>query len=757
MKYLLRSLFAVIIAFQTIQAQFPTSDPNWTYFRADNTGVGGSQHYIVRGDRFNNIWMGGRVPSAGAGCVTRFDGTTFTNWGTYGDNYLPDETINDIDFDNNDRIWVGTNGGLATSADGLSWQHYTSANTPLTTDGIRGLAIAANNDLWVATGDPGIEGGVGHFNGTDWTYYTQTNSGLQSGILRDIAVDQDNNVWIMGLDGLIKYDGVNWTLYTPSNSGLSSVNAKELMIDDANRVWICNGANVDIFDGTNWTHLNNSTWPISDFTAKRMYIRDDKTILCDTYRVMMFDGTNWTAVVGPDFNLSCYIDAEDNYWIAGSSGVSRYDNGQWINYTSHSTALAENSNEDVFIDSRNNKWFANGNGGIQVMECPNWEVYGPWNEGLFPSPQSQSTIGRYVTETPDGDIWFSYDGSDGTAVQLPNGDYHDYASWVIWNNTNTHPYFGGPDEIAGTDNGKVFFIRYSSHDTFVYDKNTNSWEYYNMNTGISAYPKCLAARAGGKMYLGHWYGYDVYDNGTWSTVDLTAVGVEYIYDIEFDADDNMWLGTSEGLWKHDGTTWTNWNTSNSNIAENHVWAVEIDKTNNIIYLGAFVNNGDGGLSYFDGTGNTFSTFLASSSPVAHKQVEDLALDTLGNIWILTQSEGFTVHNPNGLLGFECIDRTLQGGGLGTSDNDFTALKNKIKVVPNPFNDSVSFEFDINESKNATITIYNIMGKVVKSVPIENLQSGKNAITLNLSNFSSGMYFCKINATQNFETVKFTKN
>ncbi len=669
MKNLLLTFFMLAFAFPIAIAQFPTLNPEWTYIRTDNTGIGGDQHFVVRGDRFGNMWTAGRMPFWSQGSLVRFDGTTFTNWGTYADNYLPDEIINNIAFDNNDRIWVGTNNGLATSGDGINWQHHTSANSALQWDQIKGISIEADNDVWVVTGEEGsgFDGGVGYYNGNAWTFYTSSNSNLPSQQLTDIAIDQNNNKWITCNLGLIKFDGTNWNLFTSSNSGLSPGAPREVMVDSLNRVWICNGPNVDIFDGTTWSHINNTVWPVANFNATTMYIRGSKIILTETTnssRIMMFDGTSWTWEWTNDFLLSSYIDVNGNFWAAGTIAVRKREATQWKIYTRYSTSLAENSNKDIFVDSKNRKWFANGNGGIQVMDCPNWEVYGILNQGLFPVPQTQSYVGNYISETPDGDIWFIYEGSDGYAIQIPNGDYQNYASWVVWDKNNSHPWFQGPEQAEGNDSGKVFFISDYTSNTFMYDKNTNSWSLWDFSNGITGLPSCLEARSGGRMYVGHIGGIDIYDNGVWSVMDLDTVGISYIFDIKFDAGNNMWIGSEEGLWKFDGTVWTTWNTSNSNIAADVVWAVEIDKTNNIIYAGAHNTLNFpyyGGLSYFNGTGNVFSTFLEGSSPISHKQVEDLALDTLGNIWILTQGEGVNVHNPNGVTGFECIDRTLQTG------------------------------------------------------------------------------------------------
>jgi Secretion system C-terminal sorting domain/Two component regulator propeller len=763
MKKQLLIIIAFAIGLQTTQAQFPTINPNWTYIRADNTGVGGEQHFVVRGDRFGNMWTGGRMPFWSQGCVTRFDGTTFTNWGTYAENYLPNEVINNIAFDNNDRIWVGTDNGLATSADGLSWQHHTSANTVLQWDQIKGIAIAANNDVWVVTGDAALNGGVGYYNGTSWTFYNSSNSNLPTQQLSDIAIDQNNNKWVTCNLGLLKYDGLNWIQFNSGNSGLSPGAPREVMIDSLNRVWVCNGPNIDIFDGTNWTHLNNTTWPVANFDATNMYIQGNKIILCETTnssRVMMFDGTNWTWEWTTDFILSCYIDVNGNYWTAGTNSVRKFDGTAWKIYTRHSTALAENFNEDMFVDSKNNKWFANGNGGIQVMECPNWEVYGIKNEGLFPIPQTQSYVGTCITESPDGDIWFSYNGSDGFAVQIPNGDYHNYASWVVWDKTNAHPWFQGIKKIAATDSGKVFFIADYTYNTFMYDKNTNAWTLYDITNGITGWPKCLTAHQGGKMYVGHIGGIDIYDNGIWSAIDLTPVGISYIFDIEFDTNNNMWLATVEGLWKYDGTTWTHWDMSNSNIAATKVTNIKIDTTTNTIYASADESLNFpyyGGISYFNGTGNVFTTFMQGSSPISEKYVRDLDIDTLGNLWIVTAGEGINVYNPNGVLGFECIDKTLQTGGTTNIISQYPSGKNSLSAFPNPFSSTTTLEFNLTETKNVSVSIIDVVGRTVKNISSGNFQSGKNKITIDLSELNSGIYFCKIKSNENLKTIKLSKN
>ncbi len=756
---LLISLFLIGLTFQ-LQAQ---TDPNWTYIRSDNTGIGGQLHYTIKGDGFNNIWTGGYTSSSEEGSLVRIatSDTVYTNWGTYAENYLPNGLIFDIEFDHTGIIWVGTEKGIATSSNGLDWQHYDITNSPLLADQTEGMAIGLNDDLWAVTtnADNSING-VGFYNGTTWEYYTSSNSDLPAGSkFNDIAIDANDIKWIASENGLIKYDGIEWTQFTTANSGLSANNIHEVVIDDQNRIMALVGSAVDIFDGTNWTHITSDDLPVTNLNASSIAIQDDKIILTEgsNRRALIFDGTDWTVETTNYSIFDCHIDSNGNYWVSGSGVVGKFDGTEWTRYTRNNTGLPDNFNDDIFIDSQGRRWFANGQGGIQVFDCPNWEVYGPNNEGLFPNPQPQyqTTIGTSITEDSDGDIWFTYDGTSGYAIQIPDGNYSDYASWIIWDNITAHPNLQLVQEVESTDNGLVFLRTYYGN-TFMYDKAADSWTQWDLSNGLTSNPDCLTGRTGGKMYLGHYQGIDIYDNGTWSRMDLSSTGIEHVNDIQFDNNDTMWLATTGGLWKYDGADWTNWNTTNSNIAADNVRAIDID-TNNNIYISAHntqIAPYYGGISYFDGTGSTFTTFLDADSPLAHKQVEDIAVDEFGNIWALTQSEGFSIYNPNGISGFECINRSLDRT-LGTPEVSFDALEKGINY-PNPFSETTTIAFNSDNAKPVSILIFDVLGRKIETHSLENIVTGKNSYTLDLTRQPSGIYFCKVISNKKRKTIKLIK-
>ena len=290
----------------------------------------------------------------------------------------------------------------------------------------------------------------------------------------------------------------------------------------------------------------------------------------------------------------------------------------------------------------------------------------------------------------------------------------------------------------------------------MYDKVANTWTVFNMSNGLTGAPISLGSR-GNAMYVGHYQGIDVYENGTWTNIDLSPQGIEHVNHIAFDANDDMWLGTTNGLWKYDGNTWTNWNESNSNIAANYITGIDFDMNNNV-YVSAHntqIFPYYGGFSYFDGTGTTFTTFLDGSSPIAHKQVEDIALDVFGNVWTLTQSEGFSIYNPNGVQGFECINRNLERL-LGVNDYVFNDQLEAYSF-PNPFSDLTTVVFNSENTNSVSIEVFDVLGRTIRSFDVNDVVIGVNRFSLDLSEQSEGIYFCKISTGNMNRTIKLIKN
>jgi hypothetical protein len=68
---------------------------------------------------------------------------------------------------------------------------------------------------------------------------------------------------------------------------------------------------------------------------------------------------------------------------------------------------------------------------------------------------------------------------------------------------------------------------------------------------------------------------------------------------------------------------------------------------------------------------------------------------------------------------------------------------RLSNYPNPFKTSTMLNIYCPVAGNATIEVYNINGKLVKSLPLGMLNAGYQDVNLDASSFAKGNYFCKI--------------
>ena len=164
-------------------------------------------------------------------------------------------------------------------------------------------------------------------------------------------------------------------------------------VDQYNKVWCTSGngssiaVSVEVFDGMNWSRLSN--FPVSNYHPEFVDTKDDKIILAEFgsfARILIKNGNSWDVHQPKGQVFDVHIDSANNYWAVGKGFASKYDGQTWTHYTKNNTGMASYFHKDLFVDSKNRKWLANGNGGIQVFDCNEWRSYGPMNEGLFPWP-----------------------------------------------------------------------------------------------------------------------------------------------------------------------------------------------------------------------------------------------------------------------------------------------------------------------------------------------------------------------------------
>lgn len=81
----------------------------------------------------------------------------------------------------------------------------------------------------------------------------------------------------------------------------------------------------------------------------------------------------------------------------------------------------------------------------------------------------------------------------------------------------------------------------------------------------------------------------------------------------------------------------------------------------------------------------------------------------------------------------------------TNENNFDSYHFAIASNPTQ-NKQLQFSFTFDEAQNATITLYDALGRTVKEQNLNQLNSGINYQTIDVSNIESGLYICKLSTS-----------
>jgi hypothetical protein len=84
-------------------------------------------------------------------------------------------------------------------------------------------------------------------------------------------------------------------------------------------------------------------------------------------------------------------------------------------------------------------------------------------------------------------------------------------------------------------------------------------------------------------------------------------------------------------------------------------------------------------------------------------------------------------------------------GVGGSDAVTPASYSLDQNFPNPFNPSTTIQFGLKENSSVRLDIYNILGQVVVQMNLGRKNAGMHAMTVDMSRYSSGIYFYRIDA------------
>lgn len=205
----------------------------------------------------------------------------------------------------------------------------------------------------------------------------------------------------------------------------------------------------------------------------------------------------------------------------------------------------------------------------------------------------QYTYGEHVTAlAEEGDfLWIGtstglvrFDKSTGerTAYNYFNSGLPSY--WV-----NTIAVDTEGTKWIGTNAGLTSFdgVNWTTYNTSNSGINDNNVECIVIDKeGVKWFAACLSAQ-----HTDFFYGLTSFDGSTWQNYNSSnsAIPSDKIISLDTDNQGLVWIGTNVGLASYDGSTWTLFNKNNSGLPENYVSAIAIDK-NNVLWISCSDNS-----------------------------------------------------------------------------------------------------------------------------------------------------------------------
>ena len=263
-------------------------------------------------------------------------------------NGLPDDHVYSVLVDG-DRIWAGTDNGLAVYDNG-KWKTYATADG-LAHRAVLSLALdTRTGDVWAGT-----MGGLSRISSGRIDTYTQLNSGLSNDVVYGVSVEGEH-VWIATAAGacMLNLRTNEWSLYNERNTPMIEI-------------WVYGVSATP-------TKVYFAVW------GSGLIEYDQKTGRWDNYNDP--DGEN-EMVLFKDQGLIheivtsvSYMEKDNIVWAATYFGNSRYDGRYWHNFLTKDSGLPSNFTNVIKGVDANRAWFGTDKG-LAYYDGTNWAVYRP--------------------------------------------------------------------------------------------------------------------------------------------------------------------------------------------------------------------------------------------------------------------------------------------------------------------------------------------------------------------------------------------
>jgi hypothetical protein len=156
--------------------------------------------------------------------------------------------------------------------------------------------------------------------------------------------------------------------------------------------------------------------------------------------------------------------------------------------------------------------------------------------------------------------------------------------------------------------------------------------------------------------------------------------------------------------------------------------------------------GDMYIVKFDSNWNTCgNSTLVSSQPGTWDSISSVTPTVTSQTGFITPRT--PVVGSGGTLTTICVT------GIQPISNEIPASFKLYQNYPNPFNSKSKIKFQISKTSNVRLIVSDALGREVESLVNEQLRAGMYEVTLDASNYSSGIYFYKLEADGELKVTK----
>jgi len=239
---------------------------------------------------------------------------------------LPDNRVNCLALDKNQKLWIGTQYGLVTY-DGFVWVDLSDSIPGYV---VKDISVNIDGDVWIATNS-----GFCKYDSV-WNYFFPSHQALSEQI-NCISFDKDNDPWFGTVNGLFSYKSGVFNFVLDTSSLENFINVKSIAFKgDSVVVGTVNGGIGFIYNGT-----------------------------CDWLNVSPIGG-----IIDNSFN-ELFVDSFNNIWGCSPYGGVQLllsDGGWYFINTTSNPGWQSNSITSIEEGVLNKKYLGTKGGGIIVFE-----------------------------------------------------------------------------------------------------------------------------------------------------------------------------------------------------------------------------------------------------------------------------------------------------------------------------------------------------------------------------------------------------